>query len=312
MFTVGVTRRAWVKGPQRPPTTALFGKGHLLGSSHSTTPRELTVQQCVGGLLYPTLSNNDDLLPVCARAAHIKSGLTMSRLDTIRSRARHAAWKSQDGINYNPFARTMSRTKSPDPEEPPVVPDSHSETCVSPTAETERHNQAENEAFAGPKRWRTSPPNSATTSHPLETPDAAPILEKEAEPSARSGEALLTSKNQRPDNLRKRFKIFPGKKENSEESVERTTTSASRSSKKPKKITLMSQFKVVFLRWINILLIAVPVGIALKFAHVDGKIVFTVNFIAIIPLAGILSYATEELALRVGETLGGLLNASFG
>ena len=40
--------------------------------------------------------------------------------------------------------------------------------------------------------------------------------------------------------------------------------------------------------------------------------VFIVNFIAIIPLAGLLSYATEEIALRVGETLGGLLNASFG
>ena len=37
-----------------------------------------------------------------------------------------------------------------------------------------------------------------------------------------------------------------------------------------------------------------------------------VNFLAIIPLAGTLSYATEELAMRVGETLGGLLNASFG
>ena len=37
-----------------------------------------------------------------------------------------------------------------------------------------------------------------------------------------------------------------------------------------------------------------------------------VNFIAIIPLAGTLSYATEEIALRTGEVLGGLLNATFG
>lgn len=40
--------------------------------------------------------------------------------------------------------------------------------------------------------------------------------------------------------------------------------------------------------------------------------VFVVNFIAIIPLAGTLSYATEEIALRTGEVLGGLLNATFG
>jgi len=37
-----------------------------------------------------------------------------------------------------------------------------------------------------------------------------------------------------------------------------------------------------------------------------------VNFIAIIPLAALLSYATEEIALRIGETLGGLMNATFG
>ena len=37
-----------------------------------------------------------------------------------------------------------------------------------------------------------------------------------------------------------------------------------------------------------------------------------VNFIAIIPLAALLSYSTEEIALRIGETLGGLMNATFG
>lgn len=64
--------------------------------------------------------------------------------------------------------------------------------------------------------------------------------------------------------------------------------------------------------WINVLLVAVPVGIALKFAGVSAIIVFVVNFIAIIPLAAMLSYATEEIALRTGETIGGLLNATFG
>ena len=55
-----------------------------------------------------------------------------------------------------------------------------------------------------------------------------------------------------------------------------------------------------------------PVGIAMYYAHVNPVAVFVINFIAIIPLAGMLSYATEEIALRVGETLGGLLNATFG
>ncbi|KIW99909.1 calcium/proton exchanger [Rhinocladiella mackenziei CBS 650.93] len=68
----------------------------------------------------------------------------------------------------------------------------------------------------------------------------------------------------------------------------------------------------LFNSWINILLIASPAGIAVYYAHVDPVAVFVINFIAIVPLAAMLSYATEEIALRTGEVMGGLLNASFG
>ncbi|KAL7921096.1 Ca2+ transporter [Trichoderma austrokoningii] len=65
--------------------------------------------------------------------------------------------------------------------------------------------------------------------------------------------------------------------------------------------------------WINVLLVAAPVGIAINYVHSVNRIaVFVVNFIAIVPLAAMLSFATEEIALRTGETLGGLLNATFG
>lgn len=65
--------------------------------------------------------------------------------------------------------------------------------------------------------------------------------------------------------------------------------------------------------WINVLLVAAPIGIAINYVHSVTRIaVFVVNFIAIIPLAAMLSFATEEIALRTGETLGGLLNATFG
>ena len=40
--------------------------------------------------------------------------------------------------------------------------------------------------------------------------------------------------------------------------------------------------------------------------------VFVLNFLSLIPLAGILSYVTEELALHLGEISGGLMNATFG
>lgn len=72
--------------------------------------------------------------------------------------------------------------------------------------------------------------------------------------------------------------------------------------------------KVLFPNWITInwLLLMVPVGIGLHFTHVNPLAIFIINFLAIVPLAGILSFATEEIALRVGEVIGGLLNASFG
>ena len=85
------------------------------------------------------------------------------------------------------------------------------------------------------------------------------------------------------------------------------------SGKQKQKFTAMGQFRATVLNsWINILLIMCPVGIATYYAHVNPVAVFVINFIAIIPLAAMLSYATEEIALRTGEVIGGLLNASFG
>lgn len=55
-----------------------------------------------------------------------------------------------------------------------------------------------------------------------------------------------------------------------------------------------------------------PIGIAAEFAHLKPEIVFAMNAIAIIPLAGLLTHATESVAVRLGDTLGALLNVSFG
>lgn len=87
--------------------------------------------------------------------------------------------------------------------------------------------------------------------------------------------------------------------------------------RKKQHFTFKSQIQHTILNSpVNILLLLVPVGIAIAYVpsieQNQPAAVFTVNFIAIIPLAGLLSFATEELAIRVGETLGGLLNATFG
>ncbi|KPM35536.1 Vacuolar calcium ion transporter [Neonectria ditissima] len=71
------------------------------------------------------------------------------------------------------------------------------------------------------------------------------------------------------------------------------------------KVTLLSNY-------VNFLLIMVPIGIAAGELGWSPTAVFTINFFAIIPLAAVLSFATEEISIKLGETLGGLLNATFG
>ncbi|KAI8884437.1 calcium/proton exchanger [Backusella circina FSU 941] len=76
-------------------------------------------------------------------------------------------------------------------------------------------------------------------------------------------------------------------------------------------ITFKSSLKyTLFSSKVNVLLIFVPIAFALSGA--SDSIVFTMNFIAIIPLAKLLGFATEEIALRAGSVLGSLLNATFG
>jgi Ca2+:H+ antiporter len=64
--------------------------------------------------------------------------------------------------------------------------------------------------------------------------------------------------------------------------------------------------------YVNWLLIFVPLGILAGELGWGPPAVFILNFIAIVPLASLLSFATEELSAKLGETLGGLLNATFG
>ncbi|KKK13312.1 hypothetical protein AOCH_003032 [Aspergillus ochraceoroseus] len=64
--------------------------------------------------------------------------------------------------------------------------------------------------------------------------------------------------------------------------------------------------------WVNVLLVFVPIGIAVEAVGLNPAVVFAMNAVAIIPLAGLLSHATESVASRLGDTVGALLNVTFG
>jgi Ca2+:H+ antiporter len=62
----------------------------------------------------------------------------------------------------------------------------------------------------------------------------------------------------------------------------------------------------------NVLLVFVPLGIVSAALEWNPTAVFTLNFLAMFPLASLLSYSTDELSAKVGLIVGGLINASFG
>jgi len=65
--------------------------------------------------------------------------------------------------------------------------------------------------------------------------------------------------------------------------------------------------------WLNLLLVFIPISWAFNFAKPDSDtLIFVFSFLAIIPLAKLLAFATDELSMRVGQTLAGLINATLG
>ncbi len=64
--------------------------------------------------------------------------------------------------------------------------------------------------------------------------------------------------------------------------------------------------------WLYGMLIFFPIAILLEFFHAAPASIFVVSSLAIIPLAGLMGQATENLAEKLGAGIGGLLNATFG
>lgn len=64
--------------------------------------------------------------------------------------------------------------------------------------------------------------------------------------------------------------------------------------------------------WLNVLLLAAPLSLFLRWQSGISLWVFAAAAISLIPAAGLIGTATEHLARRAGPTLGGFLNATFG
>lgn len=70
--------------------------------------------------------------------------------------------------------------------------------------------------------------------------------------------------------------------------------------------------EVLFSSKLNVLLVCLPLAVVSRFVGWSGGVTFCLSTLALCPLAERLGFVTEQLALYTNETLGGLLNASFG
>lgn len=73
-----------------------------------------------------------------------------------------------------------------------------------------------------------------------------------------------------------------------------------------------SSFDLTKLLNLNLLLVFGVIAVFLRLGGGDDVAIFATSALAIIPLAGLIGQATEEIAARTGPQIGGLLNATLG
>lgn len=66
------------------------------------------------------------------------------------------------------------------------------------------------------------------------------------------------------------------------------------------------------MKYLRMLLLFIPLSLVGHFLHWSASSMFLLSCLAIVPLAGYLGEATEELATYTGPKVGGFLNATFG
>lgn len=66
------------------------------------------------------------------------------------------------------------------------------------------------------------------------------------------------------------------------------------------------------MKYLRYLLVFVPLAVVAELLEWNPLLIFIFSCVALIPLAGLLGEATEELAIHTGPKIGGLLNATLG
>ncbi|TRX93846.1 hypothetical protein FHL15_005228 [Xylaria flabelliformis] len=173
---------------------------------------------------------------------------------------------------------------------------------------------ARTHAYGGTKR---SAGSSSNPTLPLSNPTQKPPQQRQPSNSQHGDHGPLSQPADGSTNLR-----------SDSDTADKSTTSASKAQesglvvnpgdseeKKPNVVVrfYLTTKKILFHSWINVGLVFVPVGIVVaNIPNANPGAIFGINAVAIIPLAALLSYATESVARKMGDTIGALLNVTFG
>jgi Ca2+:H+ antiporter len=280
--------------------------------------REFTLKSFSTESTSTLVTTNSQLHPKGPEPPPPPPPLTFYSIDKIKRQAHQEAWY---GNSLNPFRRTRTWAIDGDTESLTARPDQRRDIRdVERISSVTSEPLPERQEFSGGDA--ISPSSAGLQSVDGKSFEMTSGLGNISKPERSSEKTAVDSQSTgRPpseeQSARQRFINRLQKNKGDENDESRTTTGLSKPtskiSRKRKPFTLGNQLKAtIFNSWINVLILAAPVGIALHFVDSNPVAIFVVNFIAIIPLAALLSYATEEIAIRVGETLGGLLNATFG
>ena len=177
--------------------------------------------------------------------------------------------------------------------EPPNIDGSRS--GAQPAAPTAQglNEQPRNEEVN--EKTHSNKQNGSRKNSLLKIPSAGDVPSHTSSQAARSGSVIETP---------------PGKAE--EPAQEDISSTTSRKAGFLAEVKRSIRISVTY-SWLNVFLVFVPVGIAVaQINGVHAGLVFGMNAIAIIPLAGLLAFATESVARKMGDALGALLNVTFG
>lgn len=257
-------------------------------------------------------------------------------IDIHRRQARNLAWYD-DGTepNRNPFKKIRHRSmRSTESSTEDGLPRTQTEGDAISRPERERREEMDNTSFA-PRHANTNPPTTSRQSvgDVIEMTPAGSVTS--AAPLTTSKEEQPHEATEKGAPTKRRFFKSGGNHTLAGSSTQETGDSGKDkqafTAVGQLKATLLNS-------WINVLLVMVPVGsrflgiylefikhdillipslVAVHYAHIDPIAIFVINFIAIMyvlsfmktarthsltmlysPLAAMLSYATEDIALR--------------